>query len=145
MIPTPTVEYGRIPSSRDVMAMTEELAAAARKVHSEWEQDIEGFDEELGMGGICQDVADAMIGVLCSAGVENAIPFHGTVGENHVWVVALLSDGVYSIDIPPHVYETGSGYVWRKRHDAVIGAGDVTIDRIGDPVAAEAFEKLYCE
>jgi len=143
MIPSP--ECGRIPSLSDVTALVDHLAAAARRIHDAWEQDIDGFDEEYGEGGICHDVADAMIDVLQRAGVDNAMPFHSTVGENHVWVVALLSDGVYSIDIPPHVYETGAGYVWTKRHDADIRGADVTIDRIGDWVTPDTFETMYAE
>jgi hypothetical protein len=113
------MEYGRIPSSRDIMALKGNLTAAVRNIHSEWEQDVDGHDDVYWTGGICQDIADATIDVLHAAGVEDAIP--------------------------PNLYETGSGYVWRKRLDAVIGAADVPIDRIGDPVTPEAFESLNCE
>jgi hypothetical protein len=145
MIPQPALEYGHIPSPSDVRALSGELATAAREIHSAWEQDIDGYDEELGHGGICHDIADAMLGVLARNGVEHALSFHTTMGENHVYVVALLSDGVYAIDIPPDVYEIGSGYVWRKRHDAVISAGDVVIGKVGDFVDPEEFEHAYVE
>lgn len=138
-----SIEVGGLPSSATVRAASGDLAAAAKAVFDAWDQDFEGYDEELGSGGICQDVASAMVAALSSAGVENAMTFHASVGENHVFVVALLEDGVFTIDIPPHVYETGSGYVWKKRHDAAFTPDSVVIDRIGEPMDAQAFEEAY--
>lgn len=40
-----------------------EMAAAAQQAYNEWEQDEEGQDEELGSGGICQDIAEKMAGI----------------------------------------------------------------------------------
>lgn len=132
------------PSAGDVMSRACELALAAKAVWDLWDQDPEGMDPELGAGGICQDVASAMAEALGRMGVEHVTTMHASVGENHVFVVALLDDGVYSIDIPPHVYEIGSGYVWRKREDAVFDASCVTFERLDGRMDPEAFEEAYC-
>lgn len=136
---------GVIASSMTLRALVPELAEAAEAVWGGWEQDENGFDEVLGAGGICQDIASAMIDAMSAAGIEHAIAVHAAVGENHVFVVALLDDGVYEVDIPPSVYETGSGYVWKKRQDARFGPETVTIDRISGGMDPEEFERAYAD
>jgi hypothetical protein len=139
-------EYGKLlPASRDVKARAGELAQAAKGVFDLWEQDGEGMDPELGAGGICQDIASAMVESLSAMGVEHALSVHASVGENHVFVVAMFEDGVFAIDIPPHVYEIGSGYVWKKREDAVFDASSVTFDRIGDRMDPDDFERAFTD
>jgi len=118
-----------------------DLAEAARRVYDAWDQ-VDGMDEELGAGGICQDVASAMGDVLSARGFE-VVTVHASVGENHVYLVALTDDGVYSVDIPPHVYEIGSGYVWQKREDAVFDPAVVDFMRLEDPMSPDEFEARY--
>lgn len=89
------------------------LASAAQAVYDAWEQDEEGHDEEYGGGGICHDIADAMAEALGHAGIE-AASVTQSVGEVHVFVVAKFAEGVYSVDIPPYLYEKGSAYTWTK-------------------------------
>lgn len=114
-------------------AIKAELAAAAQEVYNAWEQDEEGNDEEYGGGGICHDIADAMVGVLDRHGIE-AHSVSQSIGDVHVYVIAKLADGVYSVDIPPGTYEIGSAYTWRKKKGVVFNQGDVDIDRIdADP------------
>lgn len=138
---SPSMPAGRIPSGLD--DLRPKLAEAAMSVYSEWDQ-IDGFDEELGSGGICQDIASAMTTALAEHGFEHSMSVHAAVGENHVFVVALIpGDGVYEIDIPPSVYEIGSGYTWKKREGIVIGADDVVIGRISEDMDPEAFEETY--
>lgn len=122
-----------------------ELAKAAQAVYDAWEQ-VDGIDPDLGEGGICQDVASGMVEALSRQGVENALSMPASVGENHVFVVALIpGDGVYSVDIPPSVYEIGSGYVWRKREGVVFGPEDIVVDRIADDMSPADFEGNFCE
>jgi len=112
-------------------------------IYSGWQQ-IDGMDDVLGAGGICQDVAAAMIQALSENGIDDALTIHSSVGENHVFVVALIpDDGVYEIDIPPSVYEIGSGYVWTKRENIVIGADDVFIQKIDEAMDVASFEETY--
>ena len=145
MGPAIEIAVGRMPTLAELKALAPALAEAARRVHGEWEQDADGMDVELGAGGICQDVASAMAGVLGEGGFEQVLQVHAGCGENHVFLVALLEDGVYEVDIPPSVYETGSGYVWRKREDARFDADCVAVSRIAGPMDAEAFEATYCD
>jgi len=137
------IPLGTLPSSADLHVARGPLADAAKSVFDDWYQDEDGMDDVYGAGGICHEIASAMVAKLAEVGIEHAVPVHASVGENHVFVVALLEDGIFSIDIPPHVYETGSGYVWRKRHDAEFVPASVFIDRIGDPLDPEAFYDFY--
>lgn len=94
-------------------ALMPEFIQAAQKEYDQWEQDEEGFCEELGMGGICQDIAEAICRVLSTHGFDCS-SVSQQVGEQHVYAVAKAEDGVYEVDIPPYVYETGGGYCWKK-------------------------------
>ena len=125
-------------------SLAPDLAAAAQSVYDAWEQK-DGWDEELGQGGICQDIASAMVSVLNDNGFEHSLSVAAAVGENHVFVVALLPDhGIYEIDIPPSTYEIGSGYVWKKRNAVRMTGEDVAIERIADPTGLQEFENTYC-
>ena len=139
------IEIGKIPSSQDVEARFPDLAAAAKSVYDDWLQDDNGFDEVLGAGGICQDIASKMSEVLDQAGVQASSTIHSTIGENHVFLVALLDDGVFQIDIPPNVYETGGGYVWKKRADVVFDASVVSMMKIAEPMDEVTFHQNYSD
>jgi hypothetical protein len=128
----PTASNPLIPN--EIKQLVPKLIEAAQKVYDEWEQNEEGEDPELGYGGICQDIADEMAGVLNENGVE-AGTVSATAGDQHVWVIAKLADGVYDIDIPPYLYESGSGYTWKKRPNVkftkemlAIGPNDIDFD-----------------
>lgn len=117
-----------------IIAIKPQLAAAAQQVYSEWEQDEEGFDEMLGTGGICQDIAEAMVDVIYQniPDAEVRIVDNNGVGEQHVWLVAYRNYGNdqfegCSVDIHPSVYETGGGYSWRKIPDVVFDVNDVSV------------------
>jgi hypothetical protein len=116
-----------MPSLADLKLLLPRLAAAAQAEYDAWEQDDDGYDEELGEGGICHLIAERMVEALDDAGFE-AVSVHSEgIGENHVWVVAKTDQGVMEIDIPPSVYESGSGYVWKKKADVTITADDVSV------------------
>lgn len=133
-----------LPSLDVLEAALPDLATAAQSVYDAWDQ-VDGFDEELGTGGICQDIASAMVETLSAHGVEHALSVHAAVGENHVFVVALLGDGVYEIDIPPHVYETGSGYTWAKKPGVAMTGKDVVFTRLSGPVDPDTFLRDYSD
>jgi hypothetical protein len=103
------------------------IAAAAQKVVDEWQIDEEGLDPELGAGGICDRVADAIIETLYARinGIEAAPG--APEGEDHQWVVASDGKEAAIIDIPPGTYEIGSGYSWKKIEGARIEPDDVFI------------------
>lgn len=130
----------RVPAA--ISALLPRMVVVAQKVYDEWAQDEEGYDEELGAGGICQDIADDICGVLASEGLDCS-PVSASVGEQHVWVVVKLEGadaGVWSIDIPPDVYETGGGYTWRKRPGVAFEAAHIVVARESpDPSDFERF------
>ena len=100
------------------------LAAAAQRIYDEWDQSGEHGDPELGFGGICDDIASAMSEVLIEAGVP-AVTQEAQVGDQHVFVIAQFDEGVFEVDIPPQVYETGSAYVWVKKPDVTFTSADI--------------------
>lgn len=119
---------GALPSARNVDRG--KLAAAAQKVYDDWDaSDEEWGDAEVGFGGICQDIADAMVTALDQQGIESK-PLSAAVGEQHVFVVAKLREGIYEVDIPPYVYESGGGYSWKKLPDVRFEPGDVTLTKL---------------
>ncbi len=101
-------------SISQLRAFLPELARAAQQVYDQWELDEDGMDPELGGGGICQDIAEAMGNALNFAGVESMSIDNNGMGEQHVWTLAKFREGVFEVDIPPGVYETGGGYNWTK-------------------------------
>lgn len=140
-IPLPV---GQFPSSKDVIARAGDLAAAAQKIYDAWEQDADGMDLELGPGGICQDVASAMAGVLSEMGAD-ALSVPSSVGANHVFVVCNLEDGRFEVDIPFSRYEQGAAYVFKKIPDVKFEADDVIISRLGDPLDPDEFAATYSD
>ena len=114
-------QYSSLKENRDaslkdenfLLSLKEALAKAAQKVYDEWQQDEDGQCDYLGAGGICQDIAEAMCSILTDNNIECASVSQVT-DEQHVYVVAKINDGVYNVDIPPHLYETGGGYCWKK-------------------------------
>jgi hypothetical protein len=117
------------------------LVKAAQNVYDEWDadSDSDGGDFLVGFGGICHVIADAMCDVLNEMGIECA-PISASVGDQHVFVVAKMEDGVVSIDISPSVYETGSGYNWKKIPNVKFKSSDIQVDILdADPDSFEQY------
>ena len=132
-----------LPSVQIVRSLLLQLAQAAQQVYNAWEQNDDGYDEMYGGGGICHDIADAMCGILSSKGIE-CTTFSASIGEVHVWAIAKFAEGVYSIDIPPNVYETGGGYTWKKMRDITFTPNDINIDKItADPNEFDQYSEDY--
>lgn len=115
---------------KDLTSLLPHLAAAAQAEYDAWQQDDDGMAEELGAGGICHLIADRMVEILSEKGIEAVATHSEGIGENHVWVTAQTAEGVVTVDIPPGAYETGGGYVWRKRPGVVLTETDVSVDVI---------------
>ena len=116
-----------------LFSLKSKLAHSAQEVYDEWEQDENGYCDILGEGGICQDIADAMADVLSNNGIECSTVSQSS-GEQHVYVVARTEDGVYRVDIPPYLYETGGGYNWKKIPDVEFDERYIDIDGLtSDP------------
>jgi len=111
-----------------LQALRPALAAAAQAVLDEWQPDEEGFDEELGAGGACDGITQAMTEVVAThlggVGIEEA----GHEGDDHAWFVVYTDAEAVSVDIPSGCYEEGGGYCWTKRPDVHLTADDVVLD-----------------
>ncbi len=115
-------------TKEDLLRLLPLLVKAAQDEYNQWTQDVDGNDPELGGGGICQEIAGAMAGVLSNNGIEcNTVS--AQIGEQHVWVICKLTDGVYSVDISPYTYETGGGYNWKKIPNVIFSTEDISIHK----------------
>lgn len=113
-----------------VMGIRAKIAKAAQKVVDEWEQDEEGINEELGVGGACDRVAEAVGSVIVETLPGVDITSGGQDGDDHAFVIAYDDKSAVAVDIPANVYETGGGYHWKKIQGAVIEPGDVVVEEV---------------
>lgn len=111
-------------------ALRPQLAAAAQKVYDEWNV-IPGqeIDDDLNGGGICQDIAEAIAGVINSnlPNVEVQTVDSQGVGDQHVWVCAWNEESCFDVDISPYIYERGGGYNWTKIPGVVFSPNMISI------------------
>lgn len=120
-----------------------ELAQAAQEVYDGWLQNDEGYDEMLGSGGICQDIADSMCEILSKHNID-CVTFSQETGEQHVYVIARIPEsGIYSVDIPPGLYETGGGYNWKKIPDIEFDERYIYISKLTSDAEDENFSDLF--
>lgn len=116
-------------SIEDVRRLSPQLVKAAQSVYDDWNADDE-YDE-LNGGGICHLIVDEMLGVLGS--IRNIYSVSSS-HEQHVYIVGAFSEGIYSIDIPYGIYETGGGFSWKKVEGVVFEPSDLHFYKIsGDP------------
>jgi hypothetical protein len=109
-----------LPSVNHAKAQLPWLLKKVQQVYDNWDE--EDRDTYAG-GGICHLIADAICDVLSSAGIECA-----TVScshAQHVYVAGKFEEGVYTIDIPYHIYEVGGGFSWQKIPGVVFEISDV--------------------
>ena len=111
------------------------LAAAAQSVYDKWDASDKDYgDAEVGFGGICHLIVDAMADVV--SGIPGAVTqsFSHSMGDVHVSLSVWdenqedAEEGIdlYDVDINPHIYETGGGYNWQKVPDVKFEPSDVT-------------------
>jgi hypothetical protein len=125
------------PLGRALLDLRPALAAAAQEAYDQWDPDDQFCD--VGGGGICDQVAEALGTVIGRALGDVEILEGGQPGDDHAWIVVLAenrSEG-YEVDIPPGVYERGSGYRWTKIPDVTLTGEDVivapvNVDDFGD-------------
>ena len=117
------------------------IAQCGQSVYDDWSQDESGYDEMVGNGGICHLIADKIVNLLYDNEIDCTTV--SSSHEVHVYVVAKLEEGIFSVDIPYSFYETGGGYTWKKIPNKSFDDSVVYIDQISyDP---NDFEKEYCE
>ena len=122
-------ELVRLNSIKEVEAIRLELAYAAQKIYDEWVQDEEGYDHEVGNGGICHLIADELIDVLYEHNI-NRCETTSSTSEQHVYITGQFREGIYMIDVPYSIYETGGAYIWKKRPDIKFAAEHIDIYRL---------------
>lgn len=115
---------------RKLRALRPEMAEAAQAVYDDWQQDTDGYDEELGTGGACDAISRAISDVIASSIDDVDIAEGGQEGSDHSFVIAYDSDSAYAVDIAPSVYESGAGYSWTKRQGVEFQPGDVYINEV---------------
>lgn len=135
----------RAKKEADILSLRSRMAQAAQKVYDEWDQsDKEHGDPELGFGGICQDIAEEIAGVLDKHGIESGTVSQ-TQGDQHVYTIARVEEGVFEIDIHPSTYERGGGYYWTKIPDVKFSADDIAVSLIDtDPKKFEELMEDQC-
>ena len=71
------------------------LAQAATAALADWQPDENGFDELLGGGGCCDQIAQSMSDVIAQAVPECEIAYGGQDGGDHAWIIVRTGDEVY--------------------------------------------------
>lgn len=120
--------FDHLPSIHALDALRPAIAAAAQKQYDEWQQDEDGYDEEVGHGGICHLIADDMASILGEAGFP--VWTQTATDVQHVTCIIQASDGVFDVDVPYRLYERGSMFTWTKLPGVVFEPADVSIYRI---------------
>jgi len=115
-----------------LMSLRGQFAQAAQRVYDEWNViPGEEMDDELGGGGICQDIAEAIAEVV-QMNIQNVEPHivdSQGVGDQHVWVCVCNEEECFDVDIPPSIYERGGGYSWKKIPGVVFSPNCISIYR----------------
>ena len=101
-------------SVNDIKGLIPLMVLAAQNEYDEWDQS-DPENDWLNGGGICQEIAEAIAGVLNNHGIEVMTVDSNGMGEQHVWAIARVVEGIFGVDIDPSKYETGGGYTWKKR------------------------------
>lgn len=120
-----------------------EIMVRVQQEYDAWDQSGEFGDGDLGFGGICQNFAEIVAEVLNMKGYETST-VSSTMGEQHVYAVTKMHDGVYEVDIPYCMYERGGGYNWTKINDVRFSPNDLQITRLShDPERYPEFVEDY--
>lgn len=121
-------------SLQDVKSLTPRLVQTVQKVYDDWDEN----EDEYAGGGICHLIADALADALNGVGID-ASTVSAEIGDQHVWTVFKVAEGVYTLDVSPYTYETGGGYTWKKIQGVQFDSHDISLDRIS-PIPDE-FDK----
>lgn len=109
-----------------------QIAAAAQEIYDAWDPDYdEDGDPEVGGGGICDQIQQAMASVVSEHCSEVEFEDSGWEGDDHAALVVIFPTGEhFLVDIPPGVYERGGGYSWTKIPGVTIDPDDVVVERM---------------
>lgn len=120
------------------------MAKAAQTILDDWQQDSEGWDEELGSGGICDAIANSLIDVIHEhLGIDAVLG--APEGDDHQWIVVSNGQEACIVDIPPSIYEIGSGYSWKKIPNVQISSQNILIESVSPKDVNDLFETNYVD
>jgi len=122
----------KLVSLESIKKLIPELVERAQKIYNDWQQDENGEDVEYGVGGICDIIAENFVDILSDRLEIPAITIQQNSGENHIYVIFAAKEGVFSLDINPHYYESGGGYNWKKLPNVKFIEGDISIEKLED-------------
>lgn len=117
---------------RQLIELRTRIAVAAQNIYDEWQQDEKTLDdEELGAGGICDQIAEAIGGIIATeiedVELDVELDEYGHEGDDHAAVTVSRDGESYVVDVPHNLYESGSGYVWHKIQNVRFNPEDVEI------------------
>ena len=129
----------QLPSVNQAKNLLPMILPKIQKAYDDWDEiDVDTYAG----GGICHILADAICDVLGNNGIE-CTPVSSS-HEQHVYVAGKFSEGIYIIDIPYHIYETGGGFSWKKIPNITFETGDVTFYRASsDPADWKNYTDEY--
>ncbi len=114
------------------------LAKEAQEVYDDWDQDEEGYSEEYGSGGICDDIAEAFCSIMLSRGIDCASIYNEYDYHTSAYAYKINPDydedqgnsrgELIKVDIPPYAYEEGAGYTWKKIPGVIFNRSNVVIE-----------------
>lgn len=102
------------------------MVAAAQMVYDNWRQDAYGLDWHYGSGGICDDISEAIGGIIVDNIANTQVQTVGDAGD-HCWTVV---NNEWTVDIAYQHYERGYGYVWTKIEGVTFTTDMIDIWRI---------------
>lgn len=105
------------------------LTKIAQKVYDEWNQDEEGFDEILGSGGICDEIAEKFCDYIIRTMKYNAFSYYDEY-STHTYCIVYDDNNAYILDLPADVYEKGYLYTWKKIKNVIIKESDFEIIKV---------------
>jgi hypothetical protein len=107
------------------------FAQVAQQVYDSWQPDPVEGDPEIGAGGICDQISEAINEVLAAADIDTTSG--GQDGDDHAYIIAYDDNEAYAVDIPFSLYETGGGYNWTKIENVSFTEDDIQIAEIQRP------------
>jgi hypothetical protein len=136
---TPEPNHASLP---DLIKAKSAIPQILQKVQQEYDNWDEANVDTYAGGGICHIIADKICEVFSDFGIECA-----TIScshEQHVYVAIKVQEGVYSVDIPYSIYETGGGFTWKKIPEVKFEPSDVIFYKItSDPEEFESYIEPY--
>lgn len=115
---------------QQIFALRLQMAQAAQAIYDGWTQDDEGMDEELGGGGICDEIAQQIQSIIAMHIPDVEMEEYGHDGDEHAATVVRRGIESYYVDIPYSVYETGGGYNWKKIPGVAFSPEHVVVSKI---------------